>query len=40
MNAYVVKPVAFDEFMSAVRQLGALWAVVNEVPPPPVREGA
>jgi CheY-like chemotaxis protein len=40
VNAYVVKPVAFDEFMSAVRQLGAFWAVLNEVPPAPVREGA
>jgi CheY-like chemotaxis protein len=34
VNAYVVKPVAFDEFMNAVRQLGAFWAVLNEVPPP------
>jgi CheY-like chemotaxis protein len=33
VNAYVVKPVAFDEFMTAVRQLGAFWAVLNEAPP-------
>ena len=33
VNAYVVKPVAFDEFISAVRNLGLFWAVVNEPPP-------
>jgi len=33
VNAYVVKPVDFSEFMEAVRQIGAFWAVVNEVPP-------
>jgi|SRR5690242_16273047 CheY-like chemotaxis protein len=33
VNAYVVKPVEFGEFMQAVRQLGAFWAVVNEAPP-------
>jgi CheY-like chemotaxis protein len=33
VNAYVVKPVDFAEFMDAVRQLGAFWAVINEVPP-------
>jgi CheY-like chemotaxis protein len=33
VNAYVVKPVAFGEFMEAVKQLGAFWAVLNELPP-------
>jgi CheY-like chemotaxis protein len=33
VNAYVVKPVAFVEFMDAVRQLGGFWGVVNEPPP-------
>ncbi len=33
VNAYVVKPVEFGEFMDAVRQLGGFWAVVNELPP-------
>ncbi len=33
VNAYVVKPVRFQEFVEAVRQLGAFWAVLN-VPPP------
>lgn len=32
VNAYVVKPVEFTSFMGAVRQLGAFWAVINEVP--------
>jgi CheY-like chemotaxis protein len=33
VNAYVVKPVDFSEFMKAVEQLGAFWAIVNEPPP-------
>jgi CheY-like chemotaxis protein len=33
VNAYVVKPVDFKEFIEAVRQLGVFWAVINEVPP-------
>ena len=32
-NAYVVKPVAFGEFISAVSKLGVFWAVLNELPP-------
>ncbi len=32
-NAYVVKPVGFEQFADAVRQLGIFWAVVNEPPP-------
>lgn len=32
-NAYVVKPVAFDEFVKAVKSLGLFWAVINEPPP-------
>jgi CheY-like chemotaxis protein len=35
-NAYVVKPVDFDQFISAVGQLGVFWALINE-PPPPAR---
>jgi CheY-like chemotaxis protein len=35
VNAYVVKPVAFNEFVGAISQLGLFWAVIN-VPPPPV----
>jgi CheY-like chemotaxis protein len=33
VNAYVVKPVAFNDFMDAVKILGQFWAVVNEPPP-------
>src|SRR5471030_863642 len=33
VNAYVVKPVDFSEFMKAVQQLGVFWAAVNEPPP-------
>ncbi len=32
-NAYVVKPVRFDDFATAVRHLGAFWAIVNDPPP-------
>ncbi len=34
-NAYVVKPVDFDNFISAVSRLGVFWAVLNEPPPAP-----
>ncbi len=33
VNAYVVKPVDFGQFSTAVRQLGLFWAEVNEPPP-------
>lgn len=32
VNAYVVKPVEFKKFVEAIRQLGAFWAVLNEIP--------
>ena len=32
VNAYVVKPVRFAEFVEAVRQVGSFWAVINEPP--------
>lgn len=32
-NAYVRKPVRFEDFMEAVRCLGVFWAIVNEPPP-------
>ena len=31
-NAYVVKPVDFQQFASSIRQLGCFWAVINEPP--------
>jgi hypothetical protein len=33
VNAYVVKPMKFQDFLEAVRQVGAFWGVINEVPP-------
>ncbi len=36
VNAYVVKPVNFTEFITAVKEVGAFWAIVNEPPPPKV----
>ena len=33
VNAYVVKPVDFEEFIHAVKELGLFWAVINEPPP-------
>jgi CheY-like chemotaxis protein len=33
VNAYVVKPVAFKDFIEAVERLGVFWALVNERPP-------
>jgi CheY-like chemotaxis protein len=33
VNAYVVKPMDFSEFMKVVKQLGFFWAAVNESPP-------
>jgi len=38
VNAYVVKPVDFHEFVKAVKDVGAFWAVVNEPPPGSVRK--
>ena len=33
VNAYVVKPVDFEQFVEAVKDLGLFWLVVNEPPP-------
>ena len=32
VNAYVVKPVAFDKFVEVVKQIGLFWVLTNEVP--------
>jgi len=32
VNAYVVKPVDFHEFVNAIKELGVFWAVINEPP--------
>lgn len=39
VNAYVVKPVDFDQFVSAVKDLGLFWLVVNDPPPPAGENG-
>jgi two-component system, response regulator len=33
-NSYVQKPVDYDAFLEAARQLGQYWLEVNEAPPP------
>lgn len=33
VNAFVVKPVGFKEFIDAIQDLGIFWAVLNEPPP-------
>ncbi|BCD87035.1 response regulator [Pseudomonas solani] len=37
VNAYVVKPVEFKEFVAAISDLGIFWAVLNEPPPGSLR---
>jgi CheY-like chemotaxis protein len=38
VNAYIVKPVDFNEFAETVRELGVFWLMVNEPPPGSVTE--
>lgn len=37
VNGYVVKPIVFEEFVAAVKEIGLFWAVVNTPPPGSVR---
>ena len=37
VNAYVVKPVSFKEFIEAIQELGVFWALINEPPPGSLR---
>ena len=42
VNAFVVKPVDFHQFTDAIKQIGAFWAILNELPPihvPPPEKG-
>jgi len=38
VNAYVVKPVNFQEFLNAVKELGIFWAIINEPPQDSVKK--
>jgi DNA-binding response OmpR family regulator len=38
VNAYVVKPVDFHQFVNAVKELGVFWAVINQAPPGSVKK--
>jgi two-component system response regulator len=38
VNSYIRKPVDFEQFSEAVRQIGLYWLVLNELPPP-TRDG-
>lgn len=40
VNAYVVKPVGFMEFLDAIKNLGLFWAVLNQPPPQNIRRAA
>jgi CheY-like chemotaxis protein len=33
VNAYVVKPVDFHEFVDAIREIGLFWGIINAAPP-------
>ena len=33
VNAYVVKPVDFQQFVSSIKEIGFFWAIINEPPP-------
>ena len=33
VNAFVVKPIDFHDFVDAVKEIGLFWAVINEPPP-------
>jgi len=32
VNAYIVKPVGFQQFIDAIKQIGGFWAILNELP--------
>jgi CheY-like chemotaxis protein len=40
VNAYVVKPVDFQDFIKAVKELGIFWAAINEPPPNSINKRA
>jgi CheY-like chemotaxis protein len=40
VNAYVVKPVKFGDFLDAVKEIGVFWALINEPPPGSARKSS
>ena len=36
VNAYVVKPVRFHDFVDGIKQTGVFWALINQPPPDPI----
>ncbi|SRR5258706_11954884 len=40
VNAYVVKPIDFEQLIDAVKQLGLFWAVLNKLPEQNLRRAA
>ena len=40
VNAYVVKPVNFQQFVESVKQIGVFWAMHNEPPPGSIRRSS
>lgn len=34
VNAFVVKPLDFDEFLVAIREIGVFWGILNQIPDP------
>lgn len=39
VNAYVVKPMQFSDFVVAVQQVGSFWAIINQPPPVSISHG-
>ncbi|MDE3067493.1 MAG: response regulator [Verrucomicrobiota bacterium] len=39
VNAYVVKPVDFQQFVRSVKEVGFFWAIINEPPPGSMKRG-
>src|SRR5499425_2342645 len=40
VNAYVVKPVDFHQFVNAIKELGVFWAIINQPPPGSIRRAS